>query len=303
MRTCTLLNLGGTITERYEGGAVYRLSAADLVARAASPALRRGCDVEVVDSTDLDLGSLVRARSAMRADPEAGAFVLCCGTDALEEVAYAAALLLDRERPVVVTGAIHPSDHPAADGGVNLAAAADLALRMPRGASPVVAFGRRVFDPARIVKLDPRAAAPFGPRGAVLGRCDDDPNAWIRAATCIARAAPAASPAGIRVSIIPFHFGAAPAIPDAGAVDGLVLAGAGAGGIGQHARAALAPLARRMPVVVSTRCPTGFPPAAGDPKHGLAEERRLGFVVDGYAGLDAAKARLKLIMDIASARV
>ncbi|MGN6232824.1 MAG: asparaginase domain-containing protein [Trinickia sp.] len=84
-----------------------------------------GHDIDPVDSCDLTFASLCRARDVMRQDRKSEAFVMCCGTDAMEDVAYAAALLFDRERPVVLTGAAIPGGSANADGPRNLADAAN----------------------------------------------------------------------------------------------------------------------------------------------------------------------------------
>ena len=103
-----LLNCGGTITENYQSdGTITRLLARDLIV-SSGQADWIGHDIDPVDSCDLTFASLCRARDVMRQDRESDAFVLCCGTDAMEDVAYAAALLFDRDRPVVLTGAAIP---------------------------------------------------------------------------------------------------------------------------------------------------------------------------------------------------
>lgn len=294
-----LLNCGGTITERYRlDGTLDRLSAHDLVDLTGSTEWTVH-DVEGVDSADLTFASICKAREAMRRDRESGAFVLSCGTDAMEDVAYASALLLDRDRPVVLTGAALPGGSEASDALSNLRDAALLARALPRGTGPLVVFAGRVFDPVSMVKVRPQAVQPFGPdlavRGVIeaglvtlTGGCGGaDSYADLDAADLDAR-----------VAIVTETFGAFVGFPDETALDGLVVAGKGAGGIATGSEAALRRAAARIPVVLSTRCPQGFRVNPAVTKHAFERAHGLGLVTAGYEGLNASKACIRLVAEL-----
>lgn len=298
-----LLNCGGTITERYrDDGTIERLRARDLIAWLGSPDWV-GHDVEPVDSSDLDFASICRVRETMRQDRECDAFVLCCGTDALEDVAYAATLLLDHDRPVAVTGASFPGGAAHSDGARNLAEAAMLARAMPRGAGPLVAFAGRVFDPTAVAKIWPQAHQPFGPETAIRGSIDAD------LVTLTGRGSGAGRYADLdltdldaHVAIVTETFGPLVGFPDVTTLDGIVVAGKGAGGFSTGTQAILRAAASRVPVILSTRCIHGFRVNADLSKYAYEPARALGLTVAGYEGLNASKARIRLVAELGRAK-
>ena len=294
-----LLNCGGTITESYQAdGTIKRLLARDLIALSGQTDWI-GYDIDPVDSCDLSFVSLCRARDVMRQDRESEAFVMCCGTDAMEDVAYAAALLFDRDRPVVVTGAAIPGGNANADGPRNLADSASVACAMPQGASVLVAFAGRIFDPLSIVKIWPQAIQPFGPETAIRGSIDadivtltgsgvvDDSYAELDVADL-----------GARVAIVMETFGSLDGFPDISRLDGIVVAGKGAGGFSAQSEGLLSEAAAHIPVVLSTRCAHGFRVNPAVTKYAYDRAHKLGLITAGYDGLNASKARIRLIAEL-----
>ena len=297
-----LLNCGGTITENYQtDGTIKRLLARDLIALSGQ-ADWIGHDIDPVDSCDLTFASLCKARDVMRKDRESEAFVMCCGTDAMEDVAYAAALLFDRERPVVLTGAAIPGGNANADGPRNLADAANLARAMPQRAGALVVFAGRIFDPASIVKLWPQAIQPFGPETAIRGSIDAD--IVTLAGSGIVEESYAeldVSDLGARVAIVTETFGSLVGFPDVSELDGIVVAGKGAGGFSAQSERLLSESARHVPVVLSTRCAQGFRVNPAVTKYAYDHAHKLGLTTVGYDGLNASKARIRLIAELGRA--
>ncbi|KAA1183945.1 asparaginase [Rhizobium tropici] len=297
-----LLNCGGTITENYQpDGTIKRLLARDLVVLDGTTEWI-GYDVDPVDSCDLNFTSICRARDVMRQDRESEAFVLCCGTDAMEDVAYAAALLLDRDRPVVLTGAAIPGGDANADGPRNLKDSAKLAKAMPRGSAPLVAFAGRIFDPVSIVKVWPQAIQPFGPDTALRGSIDAD----IVSLTGFSTVADAYTDLDLadldaRVAIVAETFGSIVGFPDISGLDGIVLAGKGAGGFSAQSEQRLSEAARHIPVVLSTRCAQGIRVNPTATKYAYNHAHGLGMITAGYDGLNASKARIRLIAELGRA--
>jgi L-asparaginase/Glu-tRNA(Gln) amidotransferase subunit D len=297
-----LLNCGGTITESYRAdGTIERLLARDLIALSGQSDWI-GHDIDPVDSCDLTFASICRARDVMRQDRESDAFVVCCGTDAMEDVAYAAVLLFDRDRPVVLTGAAIPGGNANADGPRNLADSSNLARAMPRGTSALVAFAGRIFDSVAIVKIWPQAIQPFGPETAIRGSIDAD---------IVTLAGPRivdesyaeldVSDLGARVAIVTETFGALVGFPDLSGLDGIVVAGKGAGGFSAQSARLLSEAARHIPVVLSTRCAYGFRVNPAITKYAYDHAHDLGLITAGYDGLNASKARIRLIAELGRA--
>lgn len=297
-----LLNCGGTITENYQpDGSIKRLLARDLVELDSSTNWI-GYDVDVVDSCDLDFKSICRARDVMRHDQDCDAFVLCCGTDAMEDVAYAAALLFDRDRPVVLTGAAIPGGEANADGPRNLKDSAKLAKAMPHGAAPLVCFAGRIFDPSSIVKIWPQAMQPFGPETALRGSVDADIVSLTGSSTVAETYADLdIDHLGARVAIVSETFGAIAGFPNVSELDGIVLAGKGAGGFSAGSEMRLRAAASRVPVVLSTRCAHGIRVNPEVTKYAYQHAQSLGMITEGYDGLNALKARIRLIAELGRA--
>ncbi|NIE57879.1 MULTISPECIES: asparaginase domain-containing protein [unclassified Burkholderia] len=297
-----LLNCGGTITESYQSdGTIERLLARDLIALSGQ-ADWIGHDIDPVDSCDLTFASMCRARDVMRQDRGSEAFVMCCGTDAMEDVAYAAALLFDRDRPVVLTGAAIPGGNANADGPRNLADAANLARAMPKGASALVAFAGRIFDPVSIVKVWPQAIQPFGPETAIRGSIEADIVTLTGSgAVDDSYAELDVSDLGACVAIVMETFGALVGFPDISELDGIVVAGKGAGGFSAQSERLLGEAAMHIPVVLSTRCAHGFRVNPAVTKYAYDRAHNLGLTTAGYDGLNASKARIRLIAELGRA--
>jgi hypothetical protein len=68
------------------------------------------------DMTPADWLAILAATRTAVADPSCDGVVILHGTDTLEETAWFLHLSLPAGKPVVLTGAMRPADHPAADG-------------------------------------------------------------------------------------------------------------------------------------------------------------------------------------------
>src|SRR5215216_4675399 len=128
-----LFSLGGTIAMAApsdgQGGVTPRLDAGDLLA--AIPGLGDVAEIEStsfrrVPGVELRLADIAALAGAVDASDVDGA-VVTQGTDTIEETAFLLDLMLDGERPVVVTGGMRSADAVGADGPANLLAAVQLA--------------------------------------------------------------------------------------------------------------------------------------------------------------------------------
>ena len=124
------------------------------------------------------------AREAEQAFAEGcDAVVITHGTDTIEETAYALALMLPRDHPVVLTGALRNPTLPSPDGAANLLAACRVAATQETAAlGPLVVLNDEVHAARFATKTHTSRPSTFaspgaGPLGEIVeGRVD----LWFR---------------------------------------------------------------------------------------------------------------------------
>jgi len=230
-----LLATGGTIAGeadpeaghgRYRAGVrpVEALLAAVPGLADAGPLSAR--QILALDSKDLapaDWLAILAATRASLAEPGCDGVVILHGTDTLEETAWFLHLTLPAGKPAVLTGAMRPADHPAADGPANLLAAVRLAARPEaRGKGVLVVMNGMAFGARRVVKARCSGLDAFE---------SAEPWQAARADGRFSGLKPAALP---RVDILPGYAGAPADLIDASVAAGargLVLALCGHGSV------------------------------------------------------------------------
>ncbi|MGF1431941.1 asparaginase [Kitasatospora sp. LaBMicrA B282] len=263
-----IVSLGGTIamTAGPDGGAVPRLTAADLVA--AVPGLDRYARLEVLDFRQQpgasllieDVAELARELDSRAAQGTAG-FVVTQGTDTIEETAYLLDLLYTGRPPVVVTGAMRNPSLAGADGPANLLAAVQSAAAAEAaGLGCVVLFADAVHAASLVRKVHSTGITAFaspdaGPLGQVV-------EGELRLLLTVRRApARVALPftRQARVALIPAALGDDGELLAGleGRFDGVVIAAFGAGHVPQGWVARLERLAAAVPVVLASRTGAG----------------------------------------------
>jgi L-asparaginase len=266
-----VFTLGGTIAMQVRAGqgAAPALSAADLLA--AVPGLdEAGVELSIRDVTNkpgaslsfADLFGLADAISAALAlalgDGVAGAVVIQ-GTDTIEETAYLLDLLVDSDAPVVVTGAMRNPSLAGPDGPANILAAIRVAASAgARGLGCVVVMNDEIHAARWVAKAHTASPAAFvspgfGPLGHLAEGQVDIP---VR----LRDRSPLFSPVPrliVRVGLVTIALGDDDVLIDADHVEGLVVAGFGAGHVPAGLVASLARLAARMPVVLASRTGAG----------------------------------------------
>lgn len=274
MRTLAIGALGGTIamTPGTDGSIVPTLSAEQLAA--AVPGLADLADLRVetlatLPSPSLDEPTVLRALAWARAQVAAGTAgaVITQGTDTLEESAYLLDLHWDRPEPLVVTGAMRAPTSPGADGPANLSAAARTALApSARDRGVLVVVDDEIHAAHSVAKTDSLATGAFrSPAFGPVGRHVE--GAAVFAVPAPARPVPFPPPspdAGIpRVPLLwtylgdDGHLARSLALAGPDRIDGLVVAGFGAGHVSPAMADALGDLAAQTPVVFATRTGAG----------------------------------------------
>jgi L-asparaginase len=174
-----LISTGGTITMTSSAGAgiAPTLSGEDLVR--AIPELARKADLEVVSfstkpGASLTLEDLIEIAALLDSKLNEGfaGAVVVQGTDTIEETAFVLDLLVNSERPVVVTGAMRGAAAPGADGPANLLAAVTVAgERAAVGLGTVVVLNDEVHAARYVQKSHTALPSAFtSPGFAPLGR-------------------------------------------------------------------------------------------------------------------------------------
>jgi L-asparaginase len=306
-----VFGLGGTIamTQARGGGVSPALPAPELLA--AVPGLSdTGAGIRAVDFRQKpgaslsfqDLFELVTAINDALAGGSTGV-VVTQGTDTIEEVAYALDLLLSTDAPVVVTGAMRNPTMAGADGPANILAAVRVAVsRDARGLGCLVAMNDQIHAARWVRKTHTGSTAAFtspghGPLGEVV-------EGHVRIPVGIRHRSPVLHPdpaKEVRVGVATIALGDDGRLAETiGAqVDGLVVAAFGVGHVPAGMVPALARLAERIPVVLSSRIGAG---PVHDGTYGFpGSERDLlarGLISAGY--LDPLKARILLHLLVAS---
>jgi L-asparaginase len=305
-----LISTGGTIASRYDeklGRTVASVRGEDLLAQI--PQLGDVARLEIDDFATISSFNMsveeahrlaVRVNEQLRRDDVAGV-VVTHGTDSMEESCWLADLLLASDKPAVFTGAQRAHDDPLPDGPRNLLSSVRTAAAPAvRGLGAVICFADQIHAARDVTKLSASALATFQSydKGA-LGEVDGERVIVHRRPTL--RRSFGVERLETRVPLVRLHLGF-----DVGAVEaalargaqGLVIEAFGRG----NGPAALVPVvegavASGLPVVVTSRCPTG----RVEPIYGKGGGKDLLDAGATFAGdLKGPKARLLLMVLLSS---
>lgn len=249
---------------------LVRVPGIDSVASVASEQLWNVASSAIGPARWLELSRHVA--DVLRTRPELAGIVVTHGTDTMEETAYFLDLTLPGDRPVIVTGAMRPSDMAGADGPANLTSAARAAVD-PRshGRGAMVLMDDRLFAARDVTKTNSTRVETFqSPERAPIAIVDADGLFYHQPSP--RRSTALFDITGVRelprVDVVYGYAGADSVVIDAlvaAGAKGLVMAGVGRGGLTPTQSAAL----RRarsagVVVVVGTRTGSGRVPVVRD---------------------------------------
>jgi L-asparaginase len=261
-----VFSLGGTIamTTQADGTVAPALSAEQLLA--AVPHIGElGLELEVSSFRQLpgaslgyeDLFALAEAIGAA-VDAGASGVVITQGTDTIEETAYFLDLVRDGRAPVVVTGAMRNPSMAGADGPANILAALRVAAAPDTPRRALVVFADEVHAATQVSKTHSTSITAFASSPGPIGYIAED--------RVVYQSSPLSAPTlrgtqrrEVRTALITATLGNDGFLLDAIAehIDGLVVAGFGAGHVPAAYVPALEKLAARIPVVLTTRTGRG----------------------------------------------
>lgn len=184
--------------------------------------------------------------------------VVVQGTDTLEEVAFALALLDIPSGAVVLTGAMRNPTMPSADGAANLRAAVAVAADdFTAAVGPVVVLHDEIHSAWFVQKTSSSALSAFSsPEAGPLGRVVEGSARWrtLPATSARRRLQPRGPVAN--VPILKLGLGETCTLVDAAVergVDGLVVEAYGAGHVSPQIAECLERASRHLPVVLCSR--------------------------------------------------
>ncbi len=265
-----VFSTGGTIASipGAGGGASPTLTAEDLVR--AVPQLGEVAKMEAVrfrqvaspELTLLDMIELAETIKRAVADGVTGA-VVTQGTDTLEETSFALDLLWDGEEPIVLTGAMRHPDLPGADGPANLLGSVVVAASpAARGLGSLVVFNDEVHLPLFVRKTHTTNLATFrspltGPIGWIIeSRVRIALRPAVRHHIMISNVGNTVPPVALVKTTLGDDGRALGSISALGYL-GLVVEATGAGHVPRSMAEHLGTLARKMPVVLTSRTGSG----------------------------------------------
>ena len=174
----TVFSMGGTISSVDSGGKGVEPTLTGEALVSDVPEIARIADVSAVSfrqaaSGEIRVEDLVELAAEISGRIDAGATgaVVTQGTDTIEETSFCLDLLVDREAPVVVTGAMRNPTLPGADGPANLLASIQVAASaVARGLGTVVVLNDEIHAARFVHKTHTSNPAtfrsdPVGPLG------------------------------------------------------------------------------------------------------------------------------------------
>ena len=308
--TVAVLSTGGTIASKQDpskGGYVPALSGEDLVS--AVPAIKRVAQIQVEQISNIpsqDITPEIWVRLAARvnellAKSEIDGIVVTHGTNTLEETAYFLDLTTTSTKPVILVGAQRPASDPDSDGPRNLLDAVRVAVASEAVGKGVMVVMNGQINAARdVTKTNTNQVETFrGLEFGELGVVDVEKVRFYRAPLRRQTFSIDTKAQLGRVDIVMSYAGAdgllIRSLVREGNVQGLVVAGLGLGDVTELMFEAIQEArSRGIPVVISTRVPTGriFPLNAA--KGGALALKGIGCVLAD--NLSPQKARILLML-------
>jgi L-asparaginase len=302
-----VITTGGTISMRYDataGGAVPAVSGNELLAMV--PGMEQVATLHLIEYSNQPSCHLtptkmfeicMLARDTL-AQPDVDGVVVTHGTDALEETAYMADLLIDSPKGLVFTAAMRNNSEMGADGPRNILGSVRVAASpQARGLGALVVFNGRVLAARDTIKMHTSNLDAFrSPMLGPLGNIDDDAVSIYRRSLVRQTLAPAyLEPA---VELVRVYAGMDSALLlwslEQGS-RGLVIEAMGQGNVPPEMLPGIeAWLGAGKPVVLVSRCPEGRALDTYAYLGGGKQLRRMGVIFG--EDLTGQKARIKLML-------
>jgi L-asparaginase len=231
-------------------------------------------------------------------DRGADGVVVTHGTDTLEETAYFLHLVLDHERPVIVTGAMRSSNELGADGPVNMVNSVRVAAHeQAQGRGVLVVFNDEIHTARDVTKTHTSNVATFQSPGlGPVGLVTKKEIRFLRDSVKEPRFS--FKPPEHEVALIKVVAGLDDSLITWAMdrrIGGIVLEGLGQGNVPPAMLPGLKKaLAKPIPVVLVSRCFNGFVQDTYEYEGGGKQLKELSLIFSN--GINGQKARIKLML-------
>ena len=311
-----VLSTGGTIASKHDptkGGYLPALSGEDLVS--AVPAIKKIEQIQVEQFSNISSSDmtpeiwlhLARRVNELLAKPEIAGIVVTHGTNTLEETAFFLDLTTVSNKPVILAGAQRPASDVDSDGPRNLLDAIRVAISPEASGKGVMVVMNGQISAARDVtktntnRVETFRSLEFGE----LGVADAEKVRFYRAPLRRQTLAVDTKTQLGRVEIVMSYAGAdgrlIRSLLHDDTIQGLVIAGLGLGGVPAAMFSAIQEARERgLPVVVSTRVPTGRIFSLSATKGSSLSLKQIGCVLAD--DLSPQKARILLMLALTKTR-
>ena len=229
--------------------------------------------------------------------------VILSGTDSLEEVSYGLDLILDVQKPVVITASMRPTDSLGYDGLRNFRDSVQvLKHSIARKTGVLVVISEQIHAARYVRKIDSQAISAFDSRFGSMGAIRRGLPIFhytglpsIRKFTSVCE-----DMCNFTVPVVPMYVGCTINALHYEECDGLVIAGMGTGSLPNGVIEELSrSLTSKIPVCITSRCPQGDNYDDFYYKGSLEKYESRGFILRNYEGLSPYQARLRLIFELA----
>jgi len=230
--------------------------------------------------------------------PSIDGVVLTHGTDTLEETAYLLDLIIQSEKPVIITGAMRSSNELGADGPHNLLQSVRVAASdESRGKGVLVVFNDEIHTAKNVTKTHTSNISTFqSPQYGPIGMTTKKRISFHH--TPITRDHYEVTTLNKKVFLLKAVTGMESTIIDALdeiGLDGLVIEAFGQGNLPPSLLSGLKRLLeKKIPVVLVSRCFNGIVESTYDYEGGGKHLKEMGLIFSN--GLNGQKARLKLMV-------
>jgi len=299
-----VISLGGTINQRAAAGGMavemdliqFEKAAGDVALQFVELSRRAGANLQIADI--FKIKELIEKNRA-----EQDGFLILTGTDSMEEIGYGLDLVLDMDKPVVITAAMRPADALGYDGIRNFRDSIEVMKHESAPRNGVLAVISEEIHAARYLrKRDSQALNAFdsgnGPMGRIrrgIPRFHYEGMPPVRKFTTLSGGF-----CDYHVPIVPIYLGCKLNARDFEKCHGLVLAGMGTGSLPDEVAAELAKgLTSKIPVCITSRCLNGGNYDDFYYKGSLVKYESRGFLLEGYEELSPYQARIRLIFELA----